>query len=61
MKTASSSTAAAATESLARGRTGLGYIEEKYRHSTATAIYGGTSEVLRSLRRTAAGLPRSRA
>jgi alkylation response protein AidB-like acyl-CoA dehydrogenase len=51
-----------APESLVRGRTGLGYIEEKYRHSTATAIYGGTSEVLRSLvaeRRL--GLPRSRA
>lgn len=52
----------AAPESLARGRTGLGLVEEGYRHSTATSIYGGTSEVLRSMvaeRRLC--LPRSRA
>jgi 3-oxochol-4-en-24-oyl-CoA dehydrogenase len=52
----------AAPESLVRGRTGLGVVEKGYRHSTATSIYGGTSEVLRSMvaeRRL--GLPRSRA
>jgi alkylation response protein AidB-like acyl-CoA dehydrogenase len=40
----------------------LGLVEKGYRHSTATTIYGGTSEVLRSMvaeRRL--GLPRSRA
>jgi len=52
----------AAPHSLLRGREGLGTIEKGYRHSTATTIYGGTSEVLRSMvaeRRL--GLPRSRA
>ncbi len=52
----------AAPGSLVRGKTGLGVIEKGYRHSTATSIYGGTSEVLRSMvaeRRL--GLPRSRA
>ncbi|MDE1154091.1 MAG: acyl-CoA dehydrogenase family protein [Micavibrio sp.] len=51
----------AAPESLLRSRVGLGLIEEDYRHSTATNVYGGTSEVLRSMvaeRRL--GLPRSR-
>jgi alkylation response protein AidB-like acyl-CoA dehydrogenase len=51
-----------APASLVRGKTGLGVIEMGYRHSTATSIYGGTSEVLRSMvaeRRL--GLPRSRA
>jgi 3-oxochol-4-en-24-oyl-CoA dehydrogenase len=51
-----------APESLVRGKEGLGVIEKGYRHSTATTIYGGTSEVLRSMvaeRRL--GLPRSRA
>jgi alkylation response protein AidB-like acyl-CoA dehydrogenase len=51
-----------APQSLIRGREGLGMIEMGYRHSTATSIYGGTSEVLRSMvaeRRL--GLPRSRA
>ncbi len=50
-----------APHSLIRARTGLGVVEEGYRHSTATTIYAGTSEVLRSLvaeRRL--GLPRSR-
>lgn len=49
-------------DSLLRGRTGLGIIEEGYRHSAATTIYAGTSEVLRSMvgeRRL--NLPRSRA
>ena len=52
----------AAPTSLLRGREGLGLVEKGYRHSTATTIYGGTSEVLRSMvaeRRL--GLPRSRA
>jgi alkylation response protein AidB-like acyl-CoA dehydrogenase len=50
-----------APDSLLRSRSGLGLIEEGYRHSTAMSIYGGTSEVLRSMiaeRRL--GLPRSR-
>jgi alkylation response protein AidB-like acyl-CoA dehydrogenase len=52
----------AAPASLVRGNKGLGLVEKGYRHSTATSIYGGTSEVLRSMvaeRRL--GLPRSRA
>lgn len=52
----------AAPGSLIRGKEGLGVVEIGYRHSTATSIYGGTSEVLRSMvaeRRL--GLPRSRA
>lgn len=52
----------AAPGSLVRGKDGLGLVEKGYRHSTATSIYGGTSEVLRSMvaeRRL--GLPRSRA
>ena len=52
----------AAPRSLLRGTEGLGLVEKGYRHSTATTIYGGTSEVLRSMvaeRRL--GLPRSRA
>ncbi|HET8882590.1 MAG TPA: acyl-CoA dehydrogenase family protein [Solimonas sp.] len=52
----------AAPRSLLRGKEGLGLVEKGYRHSTATTIYGGTSEVLRSMvaeRRL--GLPRSRA
>ena len=52
----------AAPKSLLRGKEGLGLVEKGYRHSTATTIYGGTSEVLRSMvaeRRL--GLPRSRA
>ena len=51
----------AAPDSLVRGKTGLGLVEMGYRHSAATTIYGGTSEVLRSMvaeRRL--GLPRSR-
>ncbi len=48
--------------SLVRGKEGLGIVEMGYRHSTASSVYGGTSEVLRSMvaeRRL--GLPRSRA
>jgi alkylation response protein AidB-like acyl-CoA dehydrogenase len=51
----------AAPYSLIRGKHGLSSIEMGYRHSTATTIYAGTSEVLRSMvaeRRL--GLPRSR-
>jgi len=51
----------AAPDSLRRGKHGLGLVEMGYRHSAATTIYGGTSEVLRSMvaeRRL--GLPRSR-
>jgi alkylation response protein AidB-like acyl-CoA dehydrogenase len=51
----------AAPRSLLRGQQGLGLVEKGYRHSTATTIYGGTSEVLRSMvaeRRPA--LPRTR-
>ncbi len=51
----------AAPWSLLRGREGLNWVELGYRHSAATSIYGGTSEVLRSMvaeRRL--GLPRSR-
>ncbi len=52
----------AAPGSLIRGKDGLGVVEIGYRHSTATSVYGGTSEVLRSMvaeRRLS--LPRSRA
>ncbi len=51
-----------APDSLVRGKSGLGLIEQGYRHSAATSVYGGTSEVLRSMvaeRRL--GMPRSRA
>jgi alkylation response protein AidB-like acyl-CoA dehydrogenase len=51
----------AAPDSLRSGKEGLGMVEMGYRHSAATTIYGGTSEVLRSMvaeRRL--GLPRSR-
>jgi alkylation response protein AidB-like acyl-CoA dehydrogenase len=47
--------------SLLQGRQGLNWVELGYRHSAATTIYAGTSEVLRSMvaeRRL--GLPRSR-
>jgi 3-oxochol-4-en-24-oyl-CoA dehydrogenase len=50
-----------APDSLMRGRSGIGLIEEDYRHSTAMSVYAGTSEILRSMvaeRRL--GLPRSR-
>jgi alkylation response protein AidB-like acyl-CoA dehydrogenase len=51
-----------APDSLVRGKTGLGSVEMGYRHSTATTIYAGTSEVLRSrVAERRLGLPRSRA
>lgn len=52
----------AAPDSLQRSRGGIGYVEASFRHATATSVYGGTSEVLRSMvaeRRL--GMPRSRA
>ena len=51
-----------APDSLLRGDEGLALVERGYRHSTATTIYGGSSEIMRSMvaeRRL--GLPRSRA
>ena len=51
-----------APDSLVRGKNGLGVVEIGYRHSTATSIYGGASEVLRSMvAEKRLGLPRSRA
>jgi alkylation response protein AidB-like acyl-CoA dehydrogenase len=51
-----------APASLVRANHGLGLIEKGYRHSTATSVYGGTSEVLRSMvAEKRLGLPRSRA
>jgi len=48
-------------EALVRDKRALSFLELSYRHSTATTIYGGTSEVLRSLiAERALGLPRSR-
>jgi alkylation response protein AidB-like acyl-CoA dehydrogenase len=39
----------AAPESLLPGNEGLGHVEIGYRQSIGTTIYGGTSEVQRSL------------
>jgi alkylation response protein AidB-like acyl-CoA dehydrogenase len=51
----------AAPESLLRGGRSASYIEQCHRHATATTIYGGTSEVHRSLiAEKTLGLPRSR-
>jgi alkylation response protein AidB-like acyl-CoA dehydrogenase len=51
----------AAPDSLLRSRTGAGAAEDSYRHSAATTIYGGASEVLRSVvAERQLGLPRSR-
>jgi alkylation response protein AidB-like acyl-CoA dehydrogenase len=51
----------AAPDSLLRGKNGLGIVELGYRHSTATSVYAGTSEVLRSMvAEKRLGLPRSR-
>lgn len=47
--------------SLLRGKEGLSVIEKGYRHSTATTIYGGSSEVMRSMiAEKRLGMPRSR-
>jgi alkylation response protein AidB-like acyl-CoA dehydrogenase len=51
----------AAPDSLFKGQDGLGLIERSHRHAAATTIYGGTSEIQRSLiAEKALGLPRSR-
>jgi alkylation response protein AidB-like acyl-CoA dehydrogenase len=51
----------AAPESLFKGQEGLGLVERSHRHAAATTIYGGTSEIQRSLiAEKALGLPRSR-
>jgi alkylation response protein AidB-like acyl-CoA dehydrogenase len=51
----------AAPESLLRNDAALASVERGYRHATATSIYGGSSEIMRSMvaeRRL--GMPRSR-
>jgi 3-oxochol-4-en-24-oyl-CoA dehydrogenase len=51
----------AAPDSLFKGQDGLGLVERSHRHAAATTIYGGTSEIQRSLiAEKALGLPRSR-
>jgi alkylation response protein AidB-like acyl-CoA dehydrogenase len=51
-----------APDSLVRIRQGAGVAEDGYRHSAATTIYGGASELLRSIvAERQLGLPRSRA
>jgi alkylation response protein AidB-like acyl-CoA dehydrogenase len=51
-----------APDSLVRVRKGAGVAEDGYRHSAATTIYGGASELLRSIvAERQLGLPRSRA
>jgi alkylation response protein AidB-like acyl-CoA dehydrogenase len=51
----------AAPDSLLKGQEGLGLVERSHRHGAATTIYGGTSEVQRSLiAEKALGMPRSR-
>ncbi len=50
-----------APDSLIRGATGPGAVEFAYRLSTATSIYGGSTEIMRSLVAEASlGMPRSR-
>ena len=50
-----------APDSLLKGQEGLGLIERSHRHAAATTIYGGTSEIQRSIiAEKALGLPRSR-
>jgi alkylation response protein AidB-like acyl-CoA dehydrogenase len=47
--------------SLLRGKEGLSVIEKGYRHASATTIYGGSSEVMRSqVAERRLGMPRSR-
>ncbi|MGL5839262.1 MAG: acyl-CoA dehydrogenase family protein [Sphingorhabdus sp.] len=51
----------AAPHSLFGAESGVGVLELDYRHGTATTIYGGTSEIMRSvIAETALGLPRAR-
>jgi alkylation response protein AidB-like acyl-CoA dehydrogenase len=51
----------AAPESLFCGKSGLGRVELGYRQSIGTTIYGGTSEIQRSLvAEQALGMPKSR-
>ena len=51
-----------APDSLLEGRDALGILEYKHRHALGTTIYGGTSEVHRSVvAEQALGLPRTRA
>jgi alkylation response protein AidB-like acyl-CoA dehydrogenase len=50
-----------APDSLLKGQEGLGLVERSHRHAAATTIYGGTSEIQRSLiAEKALGMPRSR-
>ncbi len=50
-----------APDSLLRGSSGAGAVEFAYRLSTATSIYGGSSEIMRSLvAESSLGMPRSR-
>ncbi|MDB5393752.1 MAG: uncharacterized protein JWM91_1258 [Rhodospirillales bacterium] len=52
----------AAPDSLLEGHDPLGVLEYKHRHSVGSTIYGGTSEVHRSvIAETSLGLPRTRA
>jgi 3-oxochol-4-en-24-oyl-CoA dehydrogenase len=51
-----------APHSLARGSGSAGFLNQCYRHAQATTIYGGTSEIHRSLiAERYLGLPRTRA
>jgi alkylation response protein AidB-like acyl-CoA dehydrogenase len=50
-----------APDSIVRQKDGLGQLERDHRRSTASTIYAGASEVLRSMiGEKALGLPRSR-
>jgi alkylation response protein AidB-like acyl-CoA dehydrogenase len=50
-----------APDSLFKGQEGLGLIERSHRHAAASTIYGGTSEIQRSLiAEKVLGLPRTR-
>jgi alkylation response protein AidB-like acyl-CoA dehydrogenase len=50
-----------APDSLLKGQDGLGLIERSHRHAAATTIYGGTSEIQRSIiAEKVLGMPRSR-
>ena len=48
-------------EAMVRDKRPISFVDQCYRHSTATSIYGGTSEVMRSMiAEKSLGLPRSR-